>query len=185
MVSAGLTTLGRKLAVEVGRRLPVGRPMQIFTSFVPRCSETAEGIAEGFTEVGGEVLDIDPLPTIVGPQVLEQAVWNELNPNGDNITEFVNRWVRGEFEGLMEPFVEYGLRLEEDVLKRLFDTQEKIILVNVTHDLSLMAMKRLLFGRELTYDDREPYLGGLGAVKTSTGFDVFIASENSSISIRR
>jgi len=183
MVSAGLTHLGKELAIEVGKRIPAGRPMHLFTSFIPRCFETAEGIAEGFSEMGGEVIDIDPLPTLVGPHVLEQDVWKELHPNGENVTEFVNRWVGGEFDGRMEPFEDYEVRLTDDTVKRLTAVQENIIHVHVTHDLALMSAKRMILGRVLTRDDREPYLGGLGATIVDSGLQLFIASMNSTISI--
>ncbi len=185
MVSAGLTELGKELAIEVGRRIPVGRPMHVFTSFVPRCFETAQGIAKGFSEKGGEVSDIDPLPTLVGPQVPEQGVWKELHPDGENITDFVNRWVDGGFEGGIEPFEDYQVRFLDDTVNRLIQSEENIIYIHITHDLSLMSAKRMLLDRTLTHKDREPYLGGLGVAPAKSKLQLFIASSNSSISIVR
>lgn len=184
MGSAGLTELGRQISVEVGRRIPTGRPMDLYTSFVPRAYETAEGIAEGYSEIGGEVIDINLLPTLVSPEILNPEIWGRLHPDGKNITDYVNQWVNGEFEGYIEPFEDFRTRFMEDTVKRLADTEEKIIYVCTTHDFTLMSAKRMFLGRDLVYDDREPYLGGLGATATESGVEVFIASDNSSISIR-
>jgi broad specificity phosphatase PhoE len=183
MASAGLTELGKQMSIEVGRRIPSGRPMDLYTSFVPRCFETAEGIAEGYSKTGGEIIDISPLPSLVAPQILEQDVWTELHPDGENVTEFVNRWVNGEFEGRMEPFGEYQVRFVEDTVKRLAEAKEKIIYIHVTHDLALMSAKRMLLERNLIHEDREPYLGGFGLITVDTGLELFIGSTNSSIMI--
>ena len=184
MGSAGLTELGRQISVEVGRRIPTGRPMDLYTSFVPRAYETAEGIAEGYSEIGGEVIDINLLPTLVSPEILNPEIWGRLHPDGKNITDYVNQWVNGEFEGYIEPFEDFRTRFMEDTVKRLADTEEKIIYVCTTHDFTLMSAKRMFLGRDLVYDDREPYLGGLGTTATESGVELFVASDNSSISIR-
>ncbi|MFX1482952.1 MAG: histidine phosphatase family protein [Promethearchaeota archaeon] len=180
MVSAGLTGLGRTLAVEFGTRIPKGRPMHVFTSFVPRCFETAEAIAEGYTETGGHVVDIDSLPILVGPQIMDREVWKELHPNGENITEFVNRWANGEFKDRMESFASYQERLLEGTVTRLTGSAENNVYIHVTHDLALMSSKRMLHDRPLVFDDREPYLGGLGVTSENMKLRLFIASENNS-----
>jgi broad specificity phosphatase PhoE len=185
MASAGLTELGKQVAVEVGKRIKPERPMDIYTSFVPRCFETAEMIAEGYSGIGGEVIDINPLPTLAAPQILDQDVWKELHPNGENVTDYVNRWVDGEFEKRIEAFEDYRVRFMADTIERLTKTNETVIYVHITHDLALMSAKRMLLERALEYEDREPFLGGLGVAKTDSGLELFIGSSNSSISIRR
>jgi broad specificity phosphatase PhoE len=161
MVSGGLTKLGKKMAVELGKRIPRKGKMQIYTSFVPRCFETAEAIAEGFTQRGGEVLDIDALAALVGPQVIEREVWKNLHPDGKNVTDFVNNWADGLFGEKMEPFVDYQNRLTADTIQRLHSAKGNMIHIHVTHDLALMSAKRMLFDRPLVQGDREPYLGGI------------------------
>ena len=118
MVSGGLTELGKRMSFELGSRFPRIGKMHIYTSFVPRCFETAEAIAEGFTQQGGEVIDIDPLPPLVGPQVIEEEVWTNLHPDGRNVTDFVNTWVDGGFGERMEHFDIYRDRLIDATVKR-------------------------------------------------------------------
>ncbi|TFG31096.1 histidine phosphatase family protein [Candidatus Thorarchaeota archaeon] len=160
MLGQGLTELGKKLSIEFGRRLPLSRKIHLFFSIVPRCYETAEAIAHGFSEQGGEIIDMDPLPTLVRPEYTQQEVWKNLQPNGENVTEFVNRWAEKEFDGI-EPFDDFKMRLIDDTLTRLLRLSEPQMHVHVTHDLSLMASKRMFFNRPLEWEDREPFLGGL------------------------
>ncbi|MFW9981004.1 MAG: histidine phosphatase family protein [Candidatus Thorarchaeota archaeon] len=185
MASAGLTDLGKQMSIEVGRRIPPGRPMEVYTSFVPRCFETAEGIAQGYTEIGGKVVDINPLPILVAPHIRDQNVWLELNPNGENVTEYVNRWVRGEFSDRIEPFDEYRERFIDGTIKRLNEAREESIFVHVTHDLALMSAKRMLLERNLVFEDREPYLGGIGLVESNSMFELFIGGSNTSTMLHR
>jgi len=168
MVSGGLTNLGKRMSFELGKRIPRKRKMYIYTSFVPRCFETAEAIAEGFAQCGGEVIDIDPLPSLVGPQVIEEEVWRNLHPDGRNVTDFVNTWVDGGFGEKMELFENYQDRLIGDTVKRLISFKENIMHVHVTHDLAMMSAKRILLKKPLVPEDREPYLGGLGVTNTNS-----------------
>ncbi|MHA2025055.1 MAG: histidine phosphatase family protein [Candidatus Thorarchaeota archaeon] len=185
MGSAGLTELGKQMSVEMGRRIPSGRTMDLYTSFVPRAYQTAEGIAEGYSEIGGEVVDINLLPSLVSPQILNPDIWERLHPDGKNITDYVNQWINGEFEGYIEPFEDFRTRFMGETVKRLVGAEEKTVYVCTTHDFTLMSAKRMILERDLVYEDREPYLGGLGLVNTDAGVEVFIGSANSSSSIGR
>ncbi|MGY5872071.1 MAG: histidine phosphatase family protein [Candidatus Thorarchaeota archaeon] len=175
-MNAGLTDLGKKLSREMGFRIPTERKAHIFLSVVPRCYETAEGISEGFQQEGGEVIDMDPLPTLIGPEYSEREVWLNLNSNGENVTEFVNIWADDEFEGI-EPFNEFKVRLMDDTVRRLLSVKDNMMHIHVTHDLALMCTKRILFDRPLTREDREPYLGGLGITVKDHQVELFVAGE--------
>jgi len=183
MVSGGLTELGKKMSYELGRKIPRSGKMHIYTSFVPRCYETAEAIAEGFAERGEEVIDIDPLPSLVGPQVIEEEVWKNLHPDGRNVTDFVNTWVNGNFGERMEPFDDYRKRLIGDTVERMVTQRENIMYVHVTHDLAMMSAKRILLNRPLVPEDREPYLGGLGVTFSGTDLQLNIAGSTQTIFI--
>ena len=183
MVSGGLTELGKRMSFELGSRIPRQGAMQIYTSFVPRCFETAEAIADGFTQRGGKVLDIEPLPSLVGPQIIEREVWKNLNPDGRNVTDFVNTWVDGGFGERMEPFDDYQVRLIDDTVKRVTLEEENVVHVHVTHDLAMMSAKRSLLKRPLIEKDREPYLGGLALTLSDSGALLFINGEEIALSI--
>jgi broad specificity phosphatase PhoE len=177
-LSGGLTPLGKSVSYEMGRRIPTYRKAHYFFSIVPRCYETAEAISEGFIQAGGEVIDMDPLPTLVRPEYTDSDVWKNLHPNGENVTEFVNRWASGEFEGQIEPFNQFQERLMSDTLIRFTSLKENQTHVHVTHDLALMCAKRTLCGRTLTEDDREPYLGGVAIAYKNSKLRIFIAGKD-------
>jgi broad specificity phosphatase PhoE len=178
-MNAGLTDLGRQLSREMGNRIPTWRKVHIFLSVVPRCYETAEAIGEGFVQHGGELIDMDPLPTLIGPEYSDRNVWLNLNSNGENVTEFVNDWADNKFEGI-EPFNEFSVRLMDDTVKRLLSVKDNKMHIHVTHDLAMMCMKRILFDRPLTREDRVPYLGGL-AITLKDGVPILFASGKTKI----
>ncbi len=176
IINVGLTDLGKRISVEMGKRIPTTRKAHIFLSVVPRCYQTAEAISEGFSEEGGEIIDMDPLPTLIGPEYTDRAVWSNLHPNGENVTEFVNKWADGEFKGI-EPFAEFKVRLIDDTVKRFRSLRENQMHIHVTHDLALMCTKRILLNRALTREDRVPYLGGLGITLTKSVAQLFVDGE--------
>jgi broad specificity phosphatase PhoE len=181
-MNAGLTELGKRLSREMGTLIPTDRNAHIFLSVVPRCYQTAEALMEGFTEQGGEVIDMDPLATLIGPEYSEREVWTNLNPNGENVTQFVNRWANDEFQGI-ESFEGYKTRLMADTVKRMLDIHDNQLHIHVTHDLALMCTKRILLNRPLTYNDREPYLGGLGITIDDEIPILFVASTSDVIKL--
>lgn len=158
--STGLTETGRRMSYEMGRRLPVDRPVRIFFSFVPRCHETAEELARGLYESGGEVVESDSIAILVMPEFSDEAVWENLQPDGENVTEFVNRWADGKFGNTIESFAEYEARLLEATLGRLKNENDPIVHIHVTHDLAVLAFKRTLLKKPLEEEDRESFQGG-------------------------
>ncbi|UCE10986.1 MAG: histidine phosphatase family protein [Candidatus Thorarchaeota archaeon] len=163
-LSTELTDLGRRMSFEMGKRLPVDRKSLFFFSFVNRCYQTADEMAKGIRETGGDVIDLNPLPLLATPDIADNNVWEELQPDGRNIAEFVNRWADGRFGDMIEGFGEYGARLLEATIGRLSEADDGVIHIHVTHDLALMAAKRTLLTRPVAMSDRDPFLGGLGVV---------------------
>lgn len=168
-LSTVLTELGKAMSYEMGRRLPVRLPARVFYSFVPRCYETADEIAKGFREVGGKVVEMEPLEILVAPVIVDDKVWSNLQPDGRNVTDFVNGFADGSFRGMIEPFENYEGRLMADTVERLQNTESPEIHIHVTHDLAVMAIKRIILSRPLEIADREPFLGGISASLGTNG----------------
>lgn len=166
MMGAGLTDLGKNTAYEMGRRLRVTGDIRILTSFISRCYETAEHLVEGLSEQGYTVNKIDPLPALVGPENAMDVVSRELHPDGENVTEFVNDWANGKFDGEMESFRSYLKKVEDSVFRDVVSAETKTTSINITHDLTLMSAKRAILGEPLSRSNREPYLGGI-AIRSS------------------
>jgi broad specificity phosphatase PhoE len=159
--STGLTEIGKQMSYEMGKKLPTNRPVRIFFSFVPRCYETAEALANGLKENGGEVVEFEAIPILVMPEFDDEAVWENLQPDGKNVTQFVNSWADGEFSNMIESFESYRGRLLEATIERLRSEYESVMHIHVTHDLALMSIKRILLQRTIGNQDREPYQGGI------------------------
>ncbi|MFW9944888.1 MAG: histidine phosphatase family protein [Candidatus Sifarchaeia archaeon] len=130
--STGLTKVGKQMSYEMGRRLPTDRPVRIFFSFVPRCHETAEQLAEGLSDSGGEIVEFESIAILVMPEFSNEAVWENLQPDGKNVTEFVNRWAEGEFGEKIESWSEYEDRLMETTLQRLRKDSGPVVHIHMT-----------------------------------------------------
>ncbi|MFW9913718.1 MAG: histidine phosphatase family protein [Candidatus Thorarchaeota archaeon] len=159
--STGLTEIGKQMSYEMGKRLPVNRPIRIFFSFVPRCYETAEALANGLRVNGADIVEFEAIPILVMPEFDDEAVWENLQPDGKNVTQFVNRWADGEFGEMIESFKSYRGRLLEATIEKLRNENKSVMHIHVTHDLALMSIKRILLQRTIGNLDREPYQGGI------------------------
>lgn len=159
--STGLTDLGKQTSYEMGIRLPVSNPTRIFFSFIPRCYQTAEELSKAIKENAGDVIEFEPVAILVMPEFEDEKVWENLQPDGKNVTEFVNRWADGEFGDMIQDFEEYKNKLTDETLGRLMREETPVLHIHVSHDLGLMAMKRILLQRPVGPEDREPYLGGM------------------------
>ncbi len=181
-LSTELTPLGRRMSAEMGRRLPNDRRTLLFFSFVTRCYQTAQELGIGLTEKGGVIDDMDALAVLATPEVRSDEFWDGLQPDGKNITEFVNNWADGVFEGLVEPFEDYKQRFVQDTIERISTAPKGSMHIHITHDLALMAAKRILMPRTIGYDDREPFLGGIGIMIGDQEYTLYSSGETFHIS---
>ena len=179
MVGRGLTALGHRMAREFGRRLPVGRRIQIFHSYVPRCSETAEDIAEGVRDSGGQVDLVQASDLLVGPRVIDPQLWQKIGKDGIWVIQFVEDWRRGAFtDKQIEPPEQFKKRVVRELIWRLKSAPTDSMHVHVTHDLFLVAARRILKTASVFSNYRPPYLGGFGVVLRPDRTIVFEAGRN-------
>lgn len=167
--STGLTEIGKQMSFEMGKRLPTNKPIRIFFSFVARCFQTAEELAKGLRENGGEIVEFETSPILVMPEYCNESVWDNLQPDGENVTEFVNRWADDEFGDMIEHFENYKVKLLDHTLGRLKGENHPVMHIHVTHDLALMAIKRILLQRPIGYEDRDPFQGGICSIIDNKG----------------
>jgi broad specificity phosphatase PhoE len=179
--STGLTEIGKQMSFEMGRRLAATQPIRIFFSFIPRSHQTAEELARGLRENNGEILEFESIAILVMPEFEDEAVWDNLQPDGKNVTEFVNRWADGEFGDMIESFEEYRIRLLETTLGRLKKETDAALHIHVSHDLALMALKRILLQRPIDENDREPFQGGICTAVDGDGLLLLYNSREESL----
>lgn len=163
-VAAPLTDEGRALALGFGRRLPPDRPLRLFHSEVERCIDTAERIAEGFREAGGQAEVVgsrrtlaasfirDPYAVAVefgrrGPRGFVQA-WLS-GQLGDQVLDPPDRACRDQLDALVgEPPPEVGGELPS-------------LDLHISHDVNIVALLHLV--ADLA-DPSLPWPGYLGGV---------------------
>jgi len=184
-LSTELTTLGCEMSTEFGKHLPADRSNRIFFSFVSRCYQTAEEIAKGLAQNDGQVEEFDTIAILATPEIKDQSVWHELQPDGRNITDFINQWADGDFGDKIEPFTMYAERLKRDLVERLAVDKGRAMHIHITHDLALMAAKRIFLKRPISWEDREPFLGGLGYQISNVNHSLFIAGTNIEYDLER
>ena len=168
--STGLTPLGKQMSFEMGKKLPTSNPIHIFFSFVSRCYETANELAKGLSENSGDIVEFESEPLLVMPEYNDELVWENLQPDGRNITEFVNRWADGEFGDRIQHFENYMSKLSNHSFNRLKMEEDPVMHIHVTHDLALMALKRFLLQRPIGSEDRESFQGGIGYSINNDGY---------------
>ncbi|MFQ5832254.1 MAG: hypothetical protein ACE5H4_06115 [Candidatus Thorarchaeota archaeon] len=165
MAETGITELGHDMAREFGKRIPVELDIQILHSFIPRCRQTAESIAEGFRDIGGTVKRVKSFGLLIGPRVIDLELWNRVGDDGVGVASFVNDWADGLFpqEGI-EPFGEFKNRLLKGTIGIPRGTEPGLLHTCVTHDLFLVIAKSTYLRLRVTDEDRPPFLGGFGLV---------------------
>ncbi len=160
MSETGITSLGEAMAIEFGRRLPTGRHVEIHHSFIPRCEQTAQRIAEGIKHSGGKVRCVQPFDLLLGPIVSDMEIWEKVGDDGTGVARFVASWERGEFGDGIEPFMDFSKRLTIGTLEKLKAAKPSSLYIYVTHDLFLMGARKTILKEEAHIDQRPPYLGG-------------------------
>ncbi len=104
-----ITLLGKRMAIEFGKRLPKTRELGLFYSEHPRCEETALRIKEGYEQRGVQAIDHGCVRDLLGPSV-KTSIGAELIEFG--IDGFINRWANGMFPiEQIEPIEEYSIRI--------------------------------------------------------------------------
>lgn len=162
MSQTGITSLGEAMAGEFGRRLPTSRSVRIFHSPIPRCKQTAEEIAEGIRQNGGNVQSVKPLFLLLGPIVTDTQLWEKVGDDGVGVASFVTSWGRGELGDGIEPFEEFTNRVTNGTVDILRASEPGLMHILVTHDLFLMGARKTFMKEEARDDQRPPYLGGFG-----------------------
>jgi broad specificity phosphatase PhoE len=162
MSQTGITSLGEAMAEEFGRRLPTNKSVKILHSPIPRCKQTAEEIANGIRQNGGNVHSVKPFFLLLGPIVTDAQLWEKVGDDGVGVASFVTSWGRGELGNGIEPFEEFTNRVISGTVDILKASEPGLMHIFVTHDLFLMGARKTFMKEEAHDDERPPYLGGLG-----------------------
>ncbi len=145
--SVMLTEQGRLDALALGRLIGARfRRAAVWHSPVPRCRETAESLAAGVTESGGEASVEGPLDWLGGDFIGGEAQWvnEEIAARGPD--DFLRAWFDGAYPPDRIASLDEAAAFEmKEALRRLDDSPSPVALA-VTHDWNLMLLRERYLG---------------------------------------
>ena len=163
-LTAELTPIGYKASIEFGRRLPTDRPISIFHSPHIRTEQTAEGIAEGLSVSGGNLVLMKELGILLGANA-DPAKYAAL-ASEVGWTQTYQFWSKNMIpEDTLERMEVYALRLVPNTLENLVEDSDDSIHIHVTHDMVVAACRWTCLNM---YDDPGldvQFLGGFGIMR--------------------
>ena len=162
-LTAELTPIGHETSVEFGRRLPTDRPVSIFHSPHIRTEQTAERIAEGLSESGGELVLMKELGILLGA-----------NANPRKYAAFAGEigwprtyqlWSKNMVpEDTIERMKAYTQRLHPHTLERLAEDSSDSLHIHVTHDMVVAACRWTYLPLKNDPGLDVQFLGGFGII---------------------
>ncbi|MHA1271806.1 MAG: histidine phosphatase family protein [Promethearchaeota archaeon] len=156
--SLKLTPQGHEIAKIFGKNLPKNRKVRLFHSIVERCKETAEGILEGFKEIGGKGEIVGTLQALY--DIGEDSIFiiqKAIEHSGDG---FLAKWASGKFSrDKIKPLDEYSQYSAIEIWGLCENAPEGCLDIHVSHDLSIMGFRLGWFGLE-NKDYWVSFLGG-------------------------
>jgi len=162
-MTAELTPIGHDTSVEFGRRLPTDRPVSIFHSPHIRTEQTAEGIAEGLSDRGGDLVLMKELGILLGANadpMKYAAIAGEIG-----WARTYQLWSKDTIpEDTLEKMEAYTQRLLPYTLEKLAEDNDDSLYIHVTHDMVVAACrwKYLTIKNDPGLDVQ--FLGGFGIV---------------------
>jgi phosphohistidine phosphatase SixA len=154
----GLTELGHEIANKFGKCLPKYRALKIFHSPSPRCRETTQYISEGFYAIGGRYEIFGTNNPINNTKSSKDFVTSQCLRSGG--IDFIQRWHDNKFsKNQIIPFHNYCLNVYEFSKRISEKTHENDIILHVTHDIFLIALRYGWFEGSIKYK-WPSFLGG-------------------------
>lgn len=157
-----LTEEGRRLARELGGRLPKNLTLRGYASPPERCMETASLVLEGHAARGGQATRHRPLEALSVFYALDQMkMWKGMQQAG-GLVPYLQRWISGQVPGdtMMPADIAAGLilrvladKLDAPVARRQLD-------VCVSHDMTLYLLRDSLL-QEAVHGPEVAFLDGL------------------------
>jgi broad specificity phosphatase PhoE len=173
-----LTEEGRRLARDLGARLPADWVLRAYASPAPRCMDTAELVHAAHLEVGGRGTgSCRPVEALGVFYVLDQMrMFKILSMGGDGLQGFVSAWLDGGIPADVVMAAPDTVRtLQALLVTRMLDQRAAPGLdLCVSHDLTLYVMRAVLLGLQPTAEDPVRYLDGIlffeegGTLKVAT-----------------
>ncbi len=139
----GLTEEGKDLSFRVGKDLPDGFNLRLFSSNIGRCIETAYLIDKGYTAKGGKT-QTNNLCEDISPFYFtdfKKAIEVMLQYPG---TEFIRNWIGGKIStDILLDARETTNRMLSHMTKSLGESKENTIIMSISHDWNMYLLKEM------------------------------------------
>jgi broad specificity phosphatase PhoE len=167
-----LTPQGRVHAQQFGRRIPPFAHLFLTHTRIARTRDTAEEIAAGFRESHPasqvELQGVDPalgLTTFYARDMALRDHWKEKLG-----VQFYHGWLGGQIpSNVLAPVEEAIADLLERFRTKVERSPESTLLIAVSHDVYIFAMREVLFGNRATERPWIGYLDGILLTWDATG----------------
>ena len=181
-LTAELTPIGHEISVELGQRLPTDRPVSIFYSPHIRTEQTAERIAEGLSESGGDLVLMKELGILLGANADPRkyaAFAGEIGwPRAYQL------WSKDMIpEDTIERMKAYTQRLHPHTLERLAEDSRDSLHIHVTHDMVVAACRWTYLTLRNDPGLDVQFLGGFGIVGADDAFRGFVDGKHTDLRI--
>ncbi len=181
-LTAELTPIGHDTSVEFGRRLPTDRPVSIFYSPHIRTEQTAEGIAEGLSDGGGDLVLMKELGILLGANADPMKYAAFAGEIGWART--YQLWSKDMIpEDTLERMRAYAQRLLPYTLKNLTDDSGDSLHIHVTHDMVIAACRWTYLALKNDPGLDVQFLGGFGIVRAADAFRGFVDGKHTDLRI--
>ncbi|MFX1368913.1 MAG: histidine phosphatase family protein [Promethearchaeota archaeon] len=168
-----LTPLGIEMAKEFGRRLRCDRIISIWHSHHTRTRETAEAIARGFGDLGNSAQIERPSRTLLGPGWDAPKYVGVAHQMG--MVNFFDSWAKDRIPiDIIEPIGDFTQRLVKATIGRLMKAPKDSLHIHITHDLVVMAARKVFLDVDTRDDNPVAYLGGFGLTPSRGGLIGFL-----------
>jgi hypothetical protein len=155
-----LTTKGRKLAFQFGKKLPKSYSIRLYYSPVPRCRETAEYLLKGIHTNSGSAKLMGEKDFLYINLIDQRGIVRILEKIGHH--NFGYNWLKGKLDQeIIEPSKLVALRIIEGIITSMKNGIRNIMDIHVTHDLNILSVRDVISPVQNENFDWPEYLDGI------------------------
>lgn len=166
-----LTPEGKAMAYAFGTKLSANKPIRIYHSFIERCKQTADCIAEGFQ---GEVISINIADSLTGFYVYNpESVLGSVNDIGS--FKFLSDWFQNFYS---KKDIMPALEARQQMLNFFIDTFNPDYLnIYITHDWNIAVLYSLHYNVINEVYKWPGYMHGVSLEHNNLKHSIYIEAE--------
>jgi hypothetical protein len=155
-----LTTEGRKLAYQFGKKLPKSYSIRLYYSPIPRCRETAEYLMKGIRNNYGSATLMGEKDFLYINLIDQREIVRILEKIGHH--NFGYSWLKGKLDqGIIEPPQKVASKIIEGIITLMKKGIQNCIDIHITHDLNILSVRDVISSIKNENFDWPEYLDGI------------------------